>query len=458
MTAAASRPQSRLGGIPRKVLNVAGSRTGVLGLTTVANLVLRTGSSMLLTRLLSPRDFGIVGIINSIFFAVFMVTDLGFEAFLVRHARTEERRFRDVVWTIHASRGLALFIAVAVASPLIAWAFNKPVIALPLAVASVGFFIHGVTSLSIMTALRRDKARELSLLDFGLQVFAIATGLLLAWWWRNAWSLIAAMVLQDILRAILSYALFPDAAHRPARDRAISREFLMFSRMVLVSSMLTLLIAQSDKIVLARLFTLDQFGLYAIAISIASAPVAFVQSYVRRIAFPVYAQAAREAPTQLSTVYYGVRRLPSALYAFGCGGLIGSAPLIVALLYDPRYAAASTFISLLMIASALRLPNVAAGEFLTAIGGMKRMVGIAAVRVVWLAIAIPASLMLFGTLGVVAAVGLVEVPAMFYCWLLLHSSGVLKLRKELSFIALIGAGAAIGYVGGAELLQWFPHL
>jgi O-antigen/teichoic acid export membrane protein len=458
MIAAAHRAPQRLRGILRKLLNVAGSRTGVLGLTTFANLVLRTGSSMLLTRILTPRDFGIVGIVNAIFFAVFMVTDLGFEAYLIRHARTDDRRFRNVIWTIHATRGLALFVAVALASPLIAWAFDKPVIALPLAVASVGFFIHGVTSLSLMTALRRDMSRELSLLDFGLQVFAIAVGLLLALWWRNAWSLIAAMVLQDILRAILSYVVFPDSAHRPARDREISREFLAFSRMVLASSMLTLLIAQSDKLVLGRLFTLDQFGLYAIAFSIASAPTAFVQSYIRRIAFPVYAQTAREAPTQLACVYYSVRRKASALYAFGCGGIIGSAQLIVALLYDPRYAAASIFISILTIASALRLPNVAAGEFLTATGDMKRMVGIAAIRVLWLALAMPTGFLLFGPLGIVAAVGLVELPAMFYCWFLLHRSGVLDLREELSFIALIAAGAALGFVGGAQFLHWFPKL
>jgi len=86
------------------------------------------------------------------------------------------------------------------------------------------------------------------------------------------------------------------------------------------------------------------------------------------------------------------------------------------------------------------------------------MVGIAAVRVIWLALAIPIGIIVFGTIGVVGAVGLVEVPAMFYCWFLLRRGGVLDLREEFSFIALIAAGAAIGFLGGAQLLQWFPRL
>ena len=442
----------------RRLLAFAGSRTGILALTTVGNLVVRTASSMLLPRLLTPSDFGIVGIITAVFFAVEMVTDLGFEAFVIRDSRTGDRHFRDVIWTIHAKRGLGLFAAVAIASPAIAWAFGKPVIALPLAVASLILFINGLASLSLMTALRHDKSRELSLLEFGLQILQTTACLLLALWWRNAWSIIAAMLLQSVLRTLCSYAFFHGSAQRIDRDRAISREFLAFSRVILLSSALTLVIGQTDKFILGRLFTLEEFGLYAIALTIASAPLAFGGSYVRRIAFPVYAQTYRQAPGELHKVYYRVRRAVSALYAFGCGGLIGGAPLLVALLYDPRYASSAAFISLLMISTALRLPNTAASELLTAAGNMKRMLGITVVRVVWLAIAIPIGFIMFGTMGIVGAVGLIEVPAMLFCWILLRRLHVLDLRQELLFIALIAAGAAIGFFGGSEALLLFPRL
>ena len=443
---------------PRRLLALASTRTGVLGLTTVGNLLVRTGSSMILTRLLAPSAFGIVGIITSVFFVVTMITDLGFEAFLIRHQRTDDRHFRDVIWTIHAKRGLLLFLAVALGSPVIAWAFNKPVIAMPLAVASLTFAVNGLTSLSLMTALRRDKARELSLLDFGLQLFSTITCLLLALWWRNAWSIIAAMVMQSCLRALLSYRLFADSAQRLARDNAVSREFIAFSRMILMSSIMALLIGQSDKLILGRLFTLNEFGLYAIALTISGAPTAFGESYVRRIAFPVYAQTWRQTPSDLPTVYYGVRRTVSALYAFGCGGLIGGAQLLIALLYDPRYSAAAAFMSLLMISTALRLPNVAASELLTATGDMKRMVRITLVLVLWLAGAIPLGIVLFGTIGVVAAVGLMEVPAMLYCWLMLQKARVLDLREEMSFLGFVGVGAITGFLLGTEVLHLFPHL
>jgi O-antigen/teichoic acid export membrane protein len=442
----------------KRLLAFGRSRTGVLAITTGGTFVVRTISSVILTRLLTPYDFGIIGIIGAIFFAVTMVTDLGFEAFLIRHERAEDRHFRDVLWTIHVKRGVALFILLALGSPLIAWLLDKPVIALPMAVASTIFFLNGPTSLSLIMALRHDKAREVSLLDFGLQLFQTATCLLLALWWRNVWALIGAMMLQTALRTLLSFQLFPNAAQRLKRDRAISQEFLAFSRIILMSSALTLLIAQTDKLVLGRLFTLSEFGLYTIAITIASAPAGFCESYGRRIAMPVYARAWREKSSSLGATYYGVRRRAAALYAFACGGLIGSAPLVIALLYDPRYTSAAIFVSLLMVATALHFPNVTASEFLTAVGDMGRMLRINVVRFAWLVFTIPAGFLLYGTLGVVGAVGLVELPAMLYCWKLLHRMGVLDLREEFAFLGLVAVGAAIGWLGGAEVLLFFPHL
>jgi O-antigen/teichoic acid export membrane protein len=430
----------------------------VLGLTTVGNLIVRTGSSMLLTRLLSPTEFGIVGIITSVFFAVALVTDLGFQDFLIRHERTEDRHFRDVIWTIHAKRGLGVFVAVAIGSPVIAWAFDKPVVALPLAVASLIFVFNGVASLSLTTALRHDKAREISLLEFFLQLFQTTACVLLALWWHNAWSIIAAMLLQSALRTVLSYRLFPDSSQHLARDPAISREFLLFSRFVMASSALALIIGQSDKIVLGRIFTLAEFGLYAIALTIATAPTTFAESYINRIVFPICSKTWRESRTDLASVYYRVRRLPAALYAFACGGLIGSANLLVALLYDPRYAAASIFVSLLMISTALRLPNSAAAQLMVAVGQVQKTMHMTIVRLLWVALAIPAGLIVFGPIGVVAAIGMMEVPAMLYCWLLLRRIDVLDLREELSFLALVAGGAAIGFAGGTEILRLFPHL
>jgi O-antigen/teichoic acid export membrane protein len=270
--------------------------------------------------------------------------------------------------------------------------------------------------------------------------------------------MIAAMVLQSAMRTILSYRLFDDSSQAFDSDPEVFREFLAWSRIVLMSSTLTLLLAQTDKLILARLFSLQEFGLYALAISIASAPQSFASSYITKVVFPVYAQTWREQPANMANVYYKVRRGASALYAFGCGGLVGGAALLFAILYDPRYEGAALFMSIIMISGGLFLPNFAAAELLTATGDIKGTLRMNVVRVAWLVGTIPLAYAGLGALGVVAAVGSIEVPVMLYSWLVLQRMGILRITEELLFLLLMALGALLGLAVSTGVFRLFPHI
>jgi O-antigen/teichoic acid export membrane protein len=138
--------------------------------------------------------------------------------------------------------------------------------------------------------------------------------------------------------------------------------------------------------------------------------------------------------------------------------LIGGAPLLVALLYDPRYATASIFLSLIMISVALQITNFSATELLTATGNLKPLVHINLIRLLWLAVSIPGGFVIAGPIGVVAAVGLIEVPATIFNWVLLRRLDVLNLREEILNIGLIAGSALIAFIGGSVVMHLMPGL
>ena len=130
----------------------------------------------------------------------------------------------------------------------------------------------------------------------------------------------------------------------------------------------------------------------------------------------------------------------------------------MAILYAPRYAPASSFTSWLLVGVARRLPNAAAAQLMIAMGHVGRTPQITLVRLLWIIVMIPIGFIFLGPMGVVAAMGLVEVPPTVYCWFLLRRVGVLDVREELSVLGLTSAGGAIGWIGATELLHLFPHL
>ena len=84
----------------------------------VVNLA-RIVSSVVLTRLLTAEDFGVVGIVTSVLFTIAMLSDLGFQAYIIRHEEGDEQRFLDEVWTLRLIRGIAVSVAIAgLAAPI----------------------------------------------------------------------------------------------------------------------------------------------------------------------------------------------------------------------------------------------------------------------------------------------------------------------------------------------------
>lgn len=444
---------SRARAFVRKVFTAPSS---VLAAVSIGTVLVRMVSTVALTRLLTPNDFGLIGIVNSLFFTIALLTDLGFQAYIIRHERGDERLFRDVLWTIHASRGVVLTGVSLLGAPILALLLQKPDLAAPLAVAAVTFAVNGLSSMSLITSLRSNGANRLSVLDFLLVVFQTVVSIALALVLRSVWALIFAMIAHSLARTFLSYAVFTDSRHNIARDQTISREFLLFSRVVLVSGFLTLLVGQADKLFLARVMSLAEFGTYTIALNLLSAPLAFAATYISRVVYPTYALTFLRDPDRVAQIYYSARQRISLLYGFGVGGAGGAAALIIRVLYDPRYADASIYLALLAVGVALRLPNVAAAEMMTALGRIKVTVRLNVVRVVWLALAAPVGFYLGGPLAVVAAVGLVEFPALLESWRILYRAGIFSARHEVAYLGAIAAGAVVGLAGSWLLLPLLP--
>ncbi len=421
--------------------------TNVVVISVVLANLLRAFSSVVLTRLLAPEMFGISGVISSIIFAFGMISDLGFQAFVVRHADGEKPRFLDTIWTMAVLRSLVLTCAVFLLAPVMAGVFGKPELTPLIAVASLTFLLEGVASLSLLTALRHRQVLRLSLLELSVLLLQILLSFALAYVWRSYWAILISMLIGSAFKSLLSYLLFPNSLRKPAFDRQYIRELWGFARFVTGSSIITLLLLQSDKLALGRLMSLDDFGFYVLAGNLASAPLAFTTAYASRVLFPAYSQAWRDGAENLRALFYARRRLPSLLYSFAAGGLIGSAPLIIAILYDPRYATSAIYLQILAITPLFALASNSGNEALTATGHIRITFQANLAKLAWFCIAGPTAYALGGIVGLVIAVGLMEIPAVILKWIRMHHLQLLDLRQELIFLMVGIGGIIIGTLG-----------
>lgn len=438
-------------GLPRRL--ALNSSVVVIGTVVVTNL-LRIASSVTLTRILTPEVFGTIGVIMSVAFIITMISDLGFQSFIIRHKDGGLSRFLDVIWTIRLIRSILLALLVLALSGPIAHALAKPGLQAPIAASSLFFLLEGLSSLALINAVRERRLLKLSLVEIIEAVAQLVLAILFSLLLRNIWGIILAMILSRGTRVLMSYSLFDQARRRPAFERRYFGELWGFARFVAGSSIITMFLAQSDKVVLSRIFPLETFGLYMVAVNIAAAPAAFSSAFSHRILYPIYAKTVREEPGQFADVLASAGKMPIMLYMVAAGAFPALAPSIIAILYDPRYIGAATFLQLLAIAPIFALGNAASSEALVALGKPQAVLFANLVRLAWLFLAGTIAFIETGPLGVAFAVGTMEAAALLYNSWEMYRRGLLPLRRDLAGLAAGGAGFAMGLLINEILLNF----
>jgi len=444
-------------GAARYISRLRLTGSSALALNTVAINALRIVSTVCLTRLLAPEVYGITGVIMSVFYMITMVTELGFQPYVVRHERSNEPDFLSAVFTIHAIRGGLL----AATGLLLAWPLSlllqKPALAAPLAICSLTFVIDGHVSLHQLRALRDGKIQRYSLIDLIGSISQTLAAIALAFLLHNVWAIVGSMFVASLVRLLIGYALFPGSPLTYRVDRDIISDMWRFSRVMAVSSMLTLLITQVDKLGLARILPLSQFGIYVIAASLAAAPTVFAFNYASAVVYPAVAASWREG-TSIADAYYRSWGRFFYLYAFGGGALIGIADLLVRLLYDPRYAAAATYLSILAISTAFAMVTRGMESLQVASGRQRFALEANVLRLTLLVSGGLIALALHKAIVLIVALGLLE-PCV-YCFGLVRIGRRHQLRwmRELTFLMTVAAGLAVGLFGSWLGRLLFPHL
>lgn len=421
--------------------------------SAVAGNVLRVGGNLVLTRLLAPEAFGIMGVIGAVSIILAMLSDMGFDAFIIRSHKSEDRRFVDVVWTARLIRAAVLTVLMFLFAEQVAAAFGKPELKAPMMACSAFFLIEGLRSLAPVMALRARRVSYISAVELASLALQIGATLVAAVILKSYWAMVVGGFIGASSRVAFSYLLFSKAAQKLAFDRSIAREMWAFSRVVIFSSTITVILGQADKIFIGRALSLDALGQYMLAVSLAGAGLQLVHAYVAKILLPVYSNAAREAHAALCARYYSARWRMTLVLSFLFGGGVGGGPLLARILFDERYLGAGIFVSILCFKPLFSFITMPAEQAMIALGRMRTTVEANIGRLVWIAFAAPAGFHFFGVVGLVVAFALTEAAVAPYWLLQLRKQGIVNWGAEAAPLAAAAIGALIGV--GADRLANF---
>lgn len=447
LQADADRPRDNL-----KRRAILGSSYEAIGFGT--SQVLRLGSNILLTRLLSPEAFGLSALVVLVNQGLVMFSDVGLLPALVQHERGGEESFLNTAWSMQVLRALVLgLVAVLLAWP-IALLYEEPQLLSLLMVGGIGILTHGLTSTALYSLRRQVRVGPLVVLELAVQVLSLGLTVLLALWLRNVWALVWGMVVSGMLHAALSYLLPRDHRHRWVLDPEAKRAILNSGKWVLLSSAVGFTSSQADRLITGKLVGITELGVYSVAVLLSGAVAGAVYKVTHGVTFPVLSQLRSEGHERLKAAYYRARLAVELLAMPALGGLCALGSVVVQILYDDRYAEAGWMLQLLVIRSAMIVMLAPCETCLFSIGLTKYAFLQGLVRAIWIAAAVPVGYVLYGFPGLVVATALAEVPVLVLLWRPFWREGLLAIHKELRSVLLFGVGFGAGIPVEHVMQRW----
>ncbi len=333
-------------GVPANTSILARTAAGtgwVIGWRIAARLI-GLVNTLVLVRLLSPADFGLVALGSSFAQAIDALALIGIEDAVIRH-RAPTTTLLNTAFTLGLLRSLlTASLAAALAWPAAAF-FAEPRLSGVILTVAGSLVIDGLTNIGIVEFRSRfafDKEFWLwTLPRLASLVFSIGAALLL----RTYWALLIGITGHRVLRVLASYWMHP---HRPRLTLAAWRELAGYSAWNWALGVVATLRNNADSVLIGRLMDSTHVGLFALGEELALLPTTELVQPLCRAAFSGFA-AAQQTPAGVRETY--ARIVASALLVVlpaGLGLSLVAAPA-VALALGPAWQAAVPLVQIMAV-------------------------------------------------------------------------------------------------------------
>jgi len=255
-----------------------------LGSTRVVINFLNLASMLVLARLLTPADFGIVAIASAILSVVLSVTELSLSSALVHHDDPTGEHV-DTVWTMSVIRSALVVLVLTAAAVPISIAYNDVRLVPVVVVSGVTGAFMGLCNPMISMQTRNMHFKQVNLIQLTNRLAAFVFTVALALAFKSYWSIIIGNTIGAALATGASFFL---VRYRPSICLAQMRDILRFSGWISLKQLVETVNWRFDQLALGLLVPKAQIGFYAMADGLSVTPTRELLEPIRQVIFPSF--------------------------------------------------------------------------------------------------------------------------------------------------------------------------
>ncbi len=261
------------------------ARGGFIAITSQGlKFVVMLAATSVMARLLTPADYGLIGMVAFVTGFVSLYKDLGLSAATIQRAEINSEQISTLFW-VNVLLSVGITLLTAAIAPLVSWFYGEPRLTWITVVTSFGFLISGLAVQH--EALLRRQMRYLALAVIGLTsvIAGYVVGILMAWHGFSYWALVSSQLAVAFTSTVLIAAICRWTPGLPRRNTGV-RSMIRFGGNLTGFTTINYFSRNLDNLLIGRFWGAQQLGLYSRAYQFMGLPIDQINEPLTSVAVP----------------------------------------------------------------------------------------------------------------------------------------------------------------------------
>lgn len=338
--------------------------------TTIATFV-KVGigflQMLILTRLLNPRDFGLMALVTIVIGFSQSFIDMGLSNAVIHKQEIRREQLSSLFW-LNIIAGVFIFFVIFIIAPFIAMFYHETELTRLLRIIGLTFLIQPFGQLYSVLWQKELRFKEISILEIITSLISFIVSTVLAFLqfgvYALVWGAISASVIYTLFILIKGLK-----EHRPTFILKLSeiKNFIQFGLYQMGERIINYFNYQFDSLLIGKLLGMESLGIYSIAKQLVMYPAMIFNPIITRVTFPAMAKIQNDIDTLKEVYKKTINYLSSInfpIYAF----MFIFSTEIITILYGKKWLSAIPVLAILSLWGALRSTGNPIGSLLLARG------------------------------------------------------------------------------------------
>ena len=331
----------------------------------VCQFVLQMVSTMVLARLLTPADYGLIAMVSAVTGFLSMFSNLGLSTATIQKAEINHDQVSTLFW-INVGLGVLVALVVVALAPAVAWFYGDSRLTWITMALGAGFIFAGLSVQHQALLTRQMRYLTIGIVGIVSMTIGITAGIAAALSGAGYWSLVVLSLVTALSRVLGKWIVLPWMPGRPKRGVGV-RAMLGFGGNITAFNIVNYFSRKADDILIGKAWGSTELGFYNKAYSLLMMPLSQLRGPLMSVAMPSLSRLQTQ-PERFRSYYLKMLQV-LAFLSMPLAAFLGAfSHDIVLLVLGPQWGEAATIFTILAFVAVLQPMASTVGTVLVTLG------------------------------------------------------------------------------------------